>query len=263
MYYNNKIVWITGGSSGIGEAMAKQLNEEGATIIISSRRMEELQRVKKSCKYPEKVECVVLDVTDIAAVNETAKKLIERYHRIDVSILNAGVSQRSLAAETALSVDKRLMNINYFGAISVAKALLPTMIQHQLGHFIVISSLSGKFGVSLRTAYAASKHALHGFFDSLRAEVHEHNIKVTLICPGYIRTNISVNALVGEGQTHGVMDQNQDKGLTPEAAAKKILRAARKGKHEIAFGGKEVIAVYLKRFFPSLLAKILQKERAK
>ena len=108
MYYNNKIVWITGGSSGIGEAMAKQLNEEGATIIISSRRMEELQRVKKSCKYPEKVECVVLDVTDIAAVNETAKKLIERYHRIDVSILNAGVSQRSLAAETALSVDNAI-----------------------------------------------------------------------------------------------------------------------------------------------------------
>jgi len=263
MYYNNKIVWITGGSSGIGEAMTKQLNEAGATVIISSRRMEELQRVKNSCKYPEKIECVRLDVTDIAAVNQTAEKLLERYHRIDISILNAGVSQRSLAADTAFSVDKRLMDINYFGAISVAKALLPTMIQHQLGHFIVISSLSGKFGVALRTAYAASKHALHGFFDSLRAEVHEHNIKVTLVCPGYIRTNISMNALVGEGQKHGVMDQNQNKGLTPEAAAKKILRAAEKGKHEIAFGGKEVIAVYLKRFFPRLLAKILQKERAK
>ncbi|MFK7946151.1 MAG: SDR family oxidoreductase [Saprospiraceae bacterium] len=263
MYYNNKIVWITGGSSGIGEAMTKQLNEAGATVIISSRRMEELQRVKKSCKYPEKVECVILDVTDIAAVNQTAEKLLERHHKIDISILNAGVSQRSLAVDTAFSVDRRLMNINYFGAISVAKALLPSMIQHQLGHFIVISSLSGKFGVSLRTAYAASKHALHGFFDSLRAEVHEHNIKVTLICPGYIRTNISVNALVGEGQKHGVMDQNQNKGLTAEAAAKKILRAAEKGKREIAFGGKEVIAVYLKRFFPSLLAKILQKERAK
>lgn len=263
MYYNNKIVWITGGSSGIGEAMTKQLNAAGATVIISSRRMEELQRVKKSCKYPEKIECVTLDVTDIAAVNQTAEKLLERHHKIDISILNAGVSQRSLAVDTAFSVDRRLMNINYFGAISVAKTLLPTMIQHQLGHFIVISSLSGKFGVSLRTAYAASKHALHGFFDSLRAEVHEHNIKVTLICPGYIRTNISVNALVGEGQKHGVMDQNQNKGLTPEAAAKKILRAAEKGKHEIAFGGKEVIAVYLKRFFPRLLAKILQKERAK
>lgn len=263
MFYNNKIVWITGGSSGIGEAMTKQLNEAGATVIISSRRMEELQRVKNSCKYPERVECVTLDVTDIAAVNQTAEKLLERHHKIDISILNAGVSQRSLAAETAFSVDRRLMNINYFGAISVAKALLPSMIQHQLGHFVVISSLSGKFGVALRTAYAASKHALHGFFDSLRAEVHEHNIKVTLICPGYIRTNISVNALVGEGQKHGVMDENQNKGLTPEAAAKKILRATEKGKHEIAFGGKEVIAVYLKRFFPKLLAKILQKERAK
>lgn len=263
MFYNNKIVWITGGSSGIGEAMTKQLNANGAIVIISSRRMEELQRVKNSCQFPEKVECVMLDVTDIIEVNKTAEKLLERHHKIDITILNAGVSQRSLAEDTAISVDRRLMNINYFGAISVAKAVLPSMIQHQLGHFVVLSSLSGKFGVALRSAYAASKHALHGFFDSLRAEVYEHNIKVTLICPGYIRTNISVNALVGEGQKHGVMDENQNKGLTPEAAAKKILRAVEKGKHEIAFGGKEVIAVYLKRFFPRLLAKILQKERAK
>lgn len=262
MFYKNKVIWITGGSSGIGEAMTKQLNSEGAKVIISARRMEELQRVKNSCKFPNNVDCVVLDVTDIVAVNQTAEKLLERYHKIDISILNAGVSQRSLAADTALSVDKRIMNINYFGAISVTKALLPSMIQHQLGHFVVTSSLSGKFGVPLRTAYSASKHALHGFYDALRAEVFEHNIKVTLICPGYIRTNISVNALVGEGQTHGVMDKNQDKGWTPEAAAAKILKAVEKGKREIAFGGKEAIAVYLKRFVPGILARILRNERS-
>lgn len=262
MFYKNKVVWITGGSSGIGEAMTKQLNAAGAKVIISARRMEELQRVKKSCEFPQNVECVVLDVTDIVAINKTAAKLIERYHKIDISILNAGVSQRSLAKDTALSVDRSIMNINYFGAIAVAKSVLPNMIQHQLGHFVVISSLSGKFGVPLRTAYSASKHALHGFFDALRAELFEHNIKVTLICPGYIRTNISINALVAEGQTHGVMDKNQDKGLTPEAAAKKILKAVEKGKREISFGGKEAIAVYLKRFFPSILARILRNERS-
>ncbi len=263
MFYRNKIVWITGGSSGIGEAMAKQLNAEGAKVIISARRMDELQRVKSTCQFPENMDCVVLDVTDIQAVNDVAAKLLERYHKIDVSILNAGVSQRSLAADTALSVDRRIMNINYFGAIAVTKTLLPNMIQHQLGHFVVISSLSGIFGVPLRTAYSASKHALHGYFDALRAEVFEHNIKVTLVCPGYIRTNISVNALVGEGQTHGVMDENQNKGLTPEEAAKKILKAVQKGKLQIAFGGSEALAVQIKRFFPSLLARILRTSRTK
>lgn len=262
-FYNNKVVWITGGSSGIGEAMTKQLNASGAKVIISARRIEELNRVKNACKFPENVECVILDVTDVQAVNQVAINLLEKYNKIDISILNAGVSQRSLAADTLLSVDRRIMNINYFGAISVAKALLPNMLQHQLGHFVAISSLSGKFGVPLRTAYSASKHALHGFFDALRAEVFEHNIKVTLICPGFIKTNISVNALVGQGQKHGIMDENQNKGLTPEQAAKKILSAVEKGKREVAFGGTEAIAVYLKRFFPGILARILRNNRTK
>jgi dehydrogenase/reductase SDR family protein 7B len=262
-FYNNKVVWITGGSSGIGEAMTKQLNASGAKVIISARRIEELNRVKNACKFPENIECVILDVTNAQAVNQVAINLLEKYNKIDISILNAGVSQRSLAADTLLSVDRRIMNINYFGAISVAKALLPNMLQHQLGHFVAISSLSGKFGVPLRTAYSASKHALHGFFDALRAEVFEHNIKVTLICPGFIKTNISVNALVGQGQKHGVMDENQNKGLTPEQAAKKILSAVEKGKREVAFGGTEAIAVYLKRFFPGVLARILRNNRTK
>jgi short-subunit dehydrogenase len=262
-FYNNKIVWITGGSSGIGDAMTKQLNAEGAKVIISARRITELQRVKNACKFPENVDCITLDVTDVNAVNKTAEKLLEKYNKIDFSILNAGVSQRSLTEDTLFSVDRSIMNINYFGAISVAKALLPSMIQHQLGHFVVISSLSGKFGVPLRSAYCASKHALHGFFDALRAEVYEQNIKVTLICPGYIRTNISINALAATGEKHGKMDTTQDKGLTPEAAAKKILKATRKGKREIAFGGTEVFGVYLKRFLPGVLARILRKTRTK
>lgn len=262
-FFKNKVVWITGGSSGIGEAMTKQLNASGAKVIISARRMDELKRVKNACKFPENIECIILDVTDFQAINQVAENILEKYNKVDISILNAGVSQRSLAQDTLLSVDRRIMNINYFGAISVAKALLPNMIQHQLGHFVVISSLSGQFGVPLRTAYSASKHALHGFFDALRAEVFEHGIKVTLVCPGFIKTNISVNALEGQGEKHGVMDENQDKGLTPEQAAKKILKAIEKGKIEITFGGKEVIASYLKRFFPSILARILRNNRTK
>jgi dehydrogenase/reductase SDR family member 7B len=259
--FEQKVAWITGGSSGIGEALAQQLNAAGAKVIISSRRLEELNRVKNACATPENVWCLPLDVTDAAAVQTAAASILERYKKVDYAFLNAGVSQRSLAVDTLLSVDRSIMELNYFGAISVAKALLPSMVQHQLGHFVVISSLSGIFGVPLRTAYSASKHALHGFFDALRAEVFEHNIKVTLVCPGFIRTNISVNALVATGEKHGKMDDNQDKGLTPEAAARKILNAVQQQKREIAFGGKEVIAVYLKRFLPSVLAKILIKQR--
>lgn len=261
-FYNNKTIWITGASSGIGEAMTYLFNENGAKVIISARRAGELERVQNQCKYPKNITCQVLDVTDANAVESVARKLITAFHKIDIVVLNAGISQRSEVKDTLLSVDRRIMEVNYFGAIQVAKALTPSMIQHQLGHFVVISSVSGKTGVALRSAYCASKHALHGFFDALRAELYQHNIKVTLICPGYINTDISKNALAGDGQNHGVMDKMQAKGLTAKKAAQKILTATRKGKREVAFGGSEMMGIYLKRFAPGILARYLRNYRS-
>jgi len=262
-FYENKTVWITGASSGIGEALAYAFNENGAKVIISARRIGELERVKSQCKYSGNVTCYALDVTDVGAVETVMHKILTQFHKVDIAVLNAGISQRSEVKDTALSVDRKIMDVNYFGAIHVAKALIPSMIQHQVGHFVVISSISGKTGVAVRSAYCASKHALHGFFDSLRAELYQFNVKVTMICPGYVKTNVSKNALQGDGKAHGVMDELQSKGLSAKKAARKILNATRKGKREIVFGGSEVMGVYLKRFAPGILARYLRNYRSK
>ena len=260
-YYKNKTVWITGASSGIGEALTYELIEQDAQVIISARRISELERVRNNCKYPNKITIVPLDVTDVMEVFKATKEMVIKFGKIDIAILNAGISQRSLMKDTILPVEKKIMEVNFFGATTLTKALLPSMIQHQLGHFVVISSLVGKFGVALRSSYAASKHALHGYYDSLRGELHEHHIKVTLVCPGYIKTNISINAMNAKGEKHNKMDETQKKGWTPKRAAKRILKAVRKGKREIYFGGFETLGVPVKRFFPGVFARVIAQRK--
>lgn len=260
-YYKNKTVWITGASSGIGEALAYELVAQDAHVIISARRKTELERVRNNSKQPDKITIIPLDVTNVMEVFKAAKEMTTKFGKIDIVILNAGISQRSLAQDTLLPVEKKIMEVNFFGATTLTKALLPSMIQHQLGHFVVISSLVGKFGIALRSSYAASKHALHGYYDALRGELHEHHIKVTLVCPGYIKTNISINAMTANGEKHNKMDKTQEKGWTPQRAALRILSAVSKGKREIYFGGKEVVGVYLKRFFPGLFAKYIARRK--
>ncbi|MFM7155612.1 MAG: SDR family NAD(P)-dependent oxidoreductase [Bacteroidota bacterium] len=155
------------------------------------------------------------------------------------------------------------MQLNYFGTLAVTKAVLPGMITHQLGHIVTITSLTGKFGTPYRSAYAASKHALHGFFDSLRAELGDTQIKITLVCPGFIRTNVSINALTGSGDKLGTMDEATDKGMSPERLAYKILAAIERGDEEVYIGGKEVLGVYLKRFFPGYFSRLIKKTRVR
>jgi short-subunit dehydrogenase len=171
---------------------------------------------------------------------------------------NGGISQRALVKNAPLALDHKVMAVNYFGAVALTKAVLPVMLQQQSGHLVVISSLVGKFGTSLRSAYAASKHALHGFFDSLRAEVWRNNIQVSIICPGYIRTNISLNALNETGGKHNRMDRNQERGLPPDRCAHLIIKAVAAGKQETVIGGREIIGVYLKRFVPGLFSRLVR-----
>jgi short-subunit dehydrogenase len=257
MQVNGKWVWITGASSGIGEALSYALADKGANLILSSRKQADLERVKANCSSNVKVVVQVLDVTQQADFQPITDRLIQQTGGIDILVNNAGVSQRGLASETDLEVDRRIMEINYFGAIALTKSVLPHMLERNSGHFVTMSSLVGKFGSPKRSTYAASKHALHGFFDSLRAELHQTNIKVTLVCPGYIRTNISKNALTSDGSPQGTMDQNQENGMSAETLAKKIIRAIEVNQREIVVGGKETMGVYLKRFVPGLFAKIV------
>lgn len=261
MAFRNKRVWITGASSGIGEALAYAMAAEGAHLILSARRVAELERVMQGCDAAASVQLVPLDLADHQSIPVIVTDVLKEQGKIDVLINNGGISQRSLALETSLEVDRKLMEVNYLGTVAITKAVLPSMLTHQVGHIVTITSLTGKFGTKLRSGYAASKHALHGFFDSLRAELGDTPIKITLVCPGFIRTNISKNAVTADGSAQGTMDEATDKGMAPEVLARKILRAIEAGREEANFGGKEVLAVYLKRFFPGFLSRLMRKAK--
>ncbi len=257
-YFNKKTVWITGASSGIGEAMAYVLANQGAELVLSGRNKAELERVAKACS-PAKTHIQVLDLADHENLSSIANSVIERVGKVDILVNNGGLSQRSLARETTLEVDRQLLDVNLLGTITLSKALLPHFLERKTGHYVVITSLMGKFGGPLRSSYAAAKHGLHGFFDSLRAEVWRENIHVTLICPGFVQTKISLKALTGNGKPQNTMDDATANGLSAENFAIKAVNAIRRQTEEVYIGKKEVLGVYLKRFFPGILSRIMRK----
>ncbi len=261
MNLKNAVVWITGASSGIGEALVYALAKKGAQLIISSRRVEELERVKNNCSSNEQVRIsiVPLDLGNQDSLKQKVEEAVGLHGKIDLLINNGGISQRSLAANTQLVVDRWLMEVNYFGTVGLTKHLLPIMKNNGGGMIAVVSSLVGKFGTPYRSGYAASKHALHGFFDSLRAEVYQDNIKVCMVCPGFIKTNVSVNAVTETGEKLNKMDNAQANGMAADVFASKMIKALENDKEEVYIGGKERYAVYLKRWLPTLFSKILRK----
>jgi short-subunit dehydrogenase len=260
MSFKNKTIWITGASSGIGEALAYELANQDAKLILSARNTAKLETVKKQCKNSNKVQIIPLDLADYHAFDKTVASAIDCFGTIDVLVNNGGISQRSLIKDTSIEVDERLMTINYLGTVALTKALLPHFIKQQKGQFVVTTSIVGKVATPLRSSYAASKHALHGFFDSLRAEHYQDNLKVTLVCPGFVATDVSKNALTGDGSKQGTMDSATANGIQPSVFAQKMAKAIRQEKQEAYIGGaKEVFAVYVKRFFPKLLAKMIRK----
>lgn len=256
--YLNKIVWITGASSGIGRALAIEFSKQGALLILSARNHEKLIETQSFCEDPKKVKLLTLDLENYDALSEKVEKALNLFDGLDLLINNGGISQRGLAVKTPLSVDKKIIDINYFGTIALTKAVLPHFIQKRSGQIAVTSSVVGKFGSPVRTSYAASKHAIHGFFDSLRAEVHELNIGVTIVCPGPINTKISQNALTETGDKQNKKDEAIANGIEPDVLAKKYINALKKNKREVWIGKKEVFAIYVKRFFPGLFARIIR-----
>lgn len=258
----SQVIWITGASSGIGEALTYAFAKQADTqLILSARRKDELERVARASGLPqERVFILPLDLMKGDELPEKARQALERFGKVDIMVHNGGVSQRAFAKDTRIEVDRAIMETNFFGALILTKALLPSMLERKSGRFVVISSSVGKFGTPLRSTYSASKHALHGFFDSLRAECWRENIKVLIVCPGYIRTQISVNAFTGTGEKQGTMDEAQAKGIPPEVCADRILAAIRADKEEInVAGAKELFGVYMKRFFPALFSKMVRK----
>ena len=260
--FQNKVIWITGASSGIGEAVAKAFNAAGATVLISSRREEELERVKSSCPFSEKVYIFPMDLTQSSSIQLVTEEVLSKFE-IDLLFNNGGISQRSLTSETSIENDRKIFEVNYFGHVQMTKAILPQMLNRKSGHIVTTSSLTGKWGFYLRSAYAASKHALHGFFDSLRMEVEDSGIRVTLITPGFIATEISKHAIDKSGNPSGEMDNNQAKGISSEECARQILAGIVAGKDEFGVGGKELRGLFLHRYFPKLFKKILKRTAAR
>lgn len=260
--FQNKVVWITGASSGIGEAVAKAFNAAGATVLVSSRRAEELERVKKACAFPDRVHVFPLDLTQASSIEDVSNEVLGKFE-VDVLFNNGGISQRSLTAETSIDNDRKIFEVNYFGHVQMTKAVLPQMLKRKTGHIVTISSLTGKWGFYLRSAYSASKHALHGFFDSLRMEVEDEGIQITLITPGFIATEISKHALDKSGNPTGEMDNNQAQGISSEECANQILAGIAAGKREFGVGGKELRALFLHRYFPNVFRKILKRQAAR
>ena len=262
--FNNQVVWITGASGGIGEALALQFAAAGAKLVLSARREEQLERVRQRCVAagadPRDTLVLPLDVTDFEAMPAAVGGVLESFGRIDLLINNAGISQRGRCVDTHMEVYRRLLEVDVLGQIALTKSVLPVMLEQGSGHIAVTSSVAGKVGAPLRTGYCAAKHAVMGFFDALRAEVAQHGIRVTTITPGFIRTDISVNALRGDGSTHGVMDGDIAGGMDVTRCAEVIIKGFRKGTPEIAVGeGMEMKALWLKRFFPGLVFRLTEK----
>ncbi len=255
---------MTGASSGIGEALAYALAAKGAKLILSARRKEELERVKGNCPpatQPD-VRVLPLDLSKSETLHLSTEAAIQIFGHVDILVNNGGISQRSFAKETLIEVDRRIMEVNYFGPVALTKYLLPHFLQRKAGHFVTVSSVTGIFGTPYRSGYAASKHALHGFFDSLRAELYKdtgESIAVTMICPGFIHTPITLSAVTGDGTPLGKMDDAQFKGKPADWCAARIVKAIEKRSLEVYIGGKEVLGVRFKRLFPALFAKYIRK----
>ncbi len=262
MHFKDKIVWITGASSGIGEAVAFALIEQGATVVASSSSTEKLEASKAKAPKPELFHIIPLDLGKADTIEPIAKQVIDQFGRIDILINNAGISQRSLVLDTPIANDRKVMEIDYFGTVILTKSVLPQMIKQGGGHLLCTSSIVGVFGFPLRSAYSAAKHALHGFFESLRLEYYKQNINVSIIIGGRINTAISMNAVTADGSAYGKLDDGQKNGISSEKAAQQILKGIRKNKREIKVGGKELLMVTLKRRFPCLHFRIAKRVKA-
>lgn len=255
-------IWITGASSGIGKALAVSFAARGANLVLTARRLDKLEEVKRECGLDgDRIFLLPGDLSELSSIPAMAKKAQEKFGSIDLLVNNAGLSQRSKVIDTDIKVYEYLLRVNVLASISLTKSVLPGMLERKKGHIAVVTSIAGKFGTPLRSGYAAAKHGLHGFYCSLRGEVRDDNIRVSIIVPGFVKTEISQNALMGNGDAYGKMDENQAFGQSPEDCARDIIKGLLGGKGEFYVGmnGKAWMGLFLRKIFPGILDKLLSR----
>lgn len=262
-YFTGKKIWITGASSGIGEQLVYELSKQNAVLIISARRKDALERVRANTAKPDQVSIVCFDQGDMNAIDNAVQEVHSRFGVVDFLFNNGGISQRALAMNTSEEIERKIFEINYFGNIRLAKQVVSKMIEQGSGHLVITSSFAGKWGFKERSAYAAAKHALHGYYESLRMEIEDQGIFITLVTPGFIATEISKSALDETGKGTGKMDSNQAKGLAPDECARRILAGVSAKKFEFGVGGKEMLGLTIHRLFPRLFDIILRRQSAR
>lgn len=251
MTFKGKVIWITGASSGIGASLVMQLNNLGATVIASARRTEKLIELREKCANLQNFMVLPLDITDSQSIEKSVAQVRE-LGRLDMVLHNAGIAQKGLVIETELDVDRRVMETNYFGTVALTKAIMPMYLQQGYGGFGIVSSFAGVMGIPGRSAYSASKHALHGFFESLKAEHMGCKLNVSFILPGFINTAITAKGLCGDGTPYGKVETSHRLGMTPDACAQDIIKGLQKKRKQIAVGKFEVYLLSINRIAPGL-----------
>jgi short-subunit dehydrogenase len=258
--FSNKIILITGASSGIGRALALQMADTNVHLILAARSINELKLVQNECEKKGAVcICLYIDMASPDTITKFAKIVSDQFNKIDVLINNAGISQRSDAEETALEVDRKIMEVNFFAQVHLTKLLWPLLISSDHANIVLLSSVVGSFGFPKRSAYAASKHALEGFFESWMLENNRKNIFFTTVSPGRIYTNISFSALKADGSRHEQLDAGQEKGIKPEFCAKKIIKAIAADKRKVYVAQQEMVLIFLRKCFPYFFFKLVKK----
>lgn len=263
-----KVIWITGASAGIGAALAEHMAAQGAQVVLSARRVDALESIQARCQSvsPRQINHLVvpLDVTDSLACDAAYWEILRQTGKVDWLINNAGVSQRSLVLDTSLDVDRRLMELDYFAAINLTRKVLPDMVKRKSGRVVFISSVAALVGTQYRAGYAAAKAALHLWANSLRAEVGDQGVKVNVIFPGFVSTDVSVNALTGDGSALGSMDDAQAHAMTPAQFAAQAVKGLIANKEYLVIGGrKERLAALVSRISPPLLYKMIRRSKVR
>ena len=262
-HYNKKTIWITGASGGIGQALAQAMAQAGARLIVSAPEQdtEALNALLEACQNGEAHLSVPFDLTSQASIDAAADQVLNQGIEVDILVNNAGMTHRSQILDTDIKVDRTLMEINYLGPLALTKRVLPGMVARGAGQIVVISSVLGLIATPQRSAYIAAKHAMTGFYEALRSEVANQGIDITLVFPGFVKTDIAKNAFTGDGGRHGHADPGQENAMTPEVFAQKVMSGVSARKERLLIAGKEKVLVYLTRLSPALVSQIVRRIR--
>lgn len=258
MNINNKKIWITGASSGIGEALAIECAKQGASLVLSARNEEKLHLLKDQLTNSERHQVIPLDLANTEQITCIVNDYINEHGTVDILVNNGGIAQRGSARETKLDVQRQVMEVNYFGTVAMTQAIFPTMTN---GMIVTVSSVAGKVGGKSMSGYSASKHAVIGYMDCLRAEESVNGLHVLTICPGFVQTKISVNAMVADGSQFGKVAGAIKHGIAVDDCAKQIVKAIEQDKDEVVIGkGISYWAPTIARLFPNTFRKVTAKK---